>query len=126
MKLLKRYDLAGMAPSTYYNVRSRMWVDMKNTRHASLCSTGFKREAIKDVRRHCENNERMIDARTWGNFNGTKAMIESSLCVGIKGMPGRSGIGIGHRMPHGTHDPRLFKLEELIGPDYSNYAGYAA
>jgi len=42
--------------------------------------------------------------------------------VGIKGLPGRSGIGMGHRAEiRMTPDPEFVKLKELIGDDYMYY-----
>src|ERR1019366_10349311 len=49
------------------------------------------------------------------------------LVVGIKGMPGRVGVGGGHgqRDPHWTDDATLYKLRELIGGDALSSAPFA-
>jgi hypothetical protein len=44
------------------------------------------------------------------------------LAIGIKGLPGRKGIGMGHRAEvKMARDPDFSKLKELIGDDYMYY-----
>ena len=44
------------------------------------------------------------------------------LAIGIKGLSGRTGIGMGHRAEvKMTRDADFVKLKELIGDDYMYY-----
>lgn len=48
-----------------------------------------------------------------------------SLCIGIKGLPGRAGIGIGHRLgPNEKTDHDGTILREWIGDDAARYSGF--
>ena len=50
--------------------------------------------------------------------------INLQLAIGIKGMPGRSGIGTGHKLGNGftgIKDADLSKLKEFMGEDYKYY-----
>lgn len=92
-------DLVGEAPSLYRHLNGRE-KNMGNTEHASLCSTALKGPAIADLRRVCREQLKFIDMRLWRDFAGSKRIHppEPRGVVGIKGRPGRPGIGIGHRL----------------------------
>lgn len=50
-------------------------------------------------------------------------VLKSSLCVGIKGLAGRGGIGYGHTDRFGTQDNQpLGMLRQWIGEDCDLYA----
>jgi len=47
------------------------------------------------------------------------------MSVGIKGMPGRAGLGEGHAgHPRYAPDPSLNVLRQWLGPDAGHYARY--
>lgn len=93
-------DLVGESHSLYRhrNGRERL---MGNTGHASLCSTALnKGPALDAFRRACEQGAKGIDIRLWRDFDGSKRLYppQPRGVVGIKGYPGRPGIGVGHRL----------------------------
>jgi len=95
---LDRADLVGESHSLYVNGDRR--VEMGNAHHASLCSTGVKGDARRFLRWACTVDARGIDLRLWKQFRGRKALHrpEPRRVTGIKGYPGRPGLGIGHRL----------------------------
>ena len=124
VEALTMADMAGEPGAVYYHVGARKIHRIGNTQHASLCQTGFTRDVLPKFQEICENNVKFIDILLWklalspNVTRGTK-----SLSVGIKGLPGRVGIGIGHKPDHANYqdDHNLAQLKELIGDDIELY-----
>lgn len=124
--LLQDADLVGESNALYYHIPTAHYRRMENRKHASLCSSAFAGGAIDQLRRECRKKSRMIDHATWDNFRGKKALVETTYSVGIKGLPGRQGIGIGHRLPRGIRDAGHYVLMKYLGDDmlaYSEWLG---
>lgn len=116
--------ITGETQARYYHVPSRQYWQLDNSAHASLCSTGIRCELLPVIRRICESPDpNFIDVRLWESVPGF--LRQDHHTVGIKGLPGRPGIGIGHRpdMSRGDwhHDPNLIKLREWVGDDVALY-----
>ena len=126
-KLLKGNDLIGEQNTVYYNVIQHRWYPNRNTMHASLFQVGFVFELIPMFRKVClERKGKFIDIcffREATRQNKKIYFTKARLSIGIKGLPGRSGIGFGHRMNTSkmTDDTNMKKLKELIGEDYIYY-----
>lgn len=93
---LQRAELVGEDRSRYYNLRTRVGRDVGNTRHASLCSTAMRGGAIDTFRQVCRTNIKFIDMRLWRTAR-SRYLFSGHRVVGIKGLPGRPGIGVGHK-----------------------------
>lgn len=123
--LAQGYGLVGEHTALYYHVGMRAYRDMSNRRHASLCSTGFQgAEAHALIKRLCRSRVRMVDHAMWREYGGAKRLQGTRMSVGIKGLPGRAGIGCGHKLRKGTPDPHLTHLRAIIGDDAEVYRGY--
>lgn len=96
-KWLDTHDLVGESFARYYNFRTRHYRHLRNEQHASLCSTAMKGDAIKQFRADCRVGSKFIDLDLWRKFAGRKALRRTQMVIGIKGLPGREGIGMGHR-----------------------------
>lgn len=121
---LDRADLVGESMAVYYNIERRVWRNCGNKAHAGLCSTGARDGAVKLFRRVCQTNHKFLDLELWRRYRGSRLLVPTSLCVGTKGLPGRGGIGSGHRLAaeRGAQpDPDGSKLRELIGDDARLY-----
>ena len=122
---LKTADLVGEVPSRYYHVPSRQYRVMSHSQHTSLCQTAVRSSVLPLVQKICEQSSELIDIRLWGRFEGIKTIGSDPYCVGIKGMPGRSGIGIGHNPSRNRNDWKsdqdLTVLRSWIGNDVSLY-----
>ena len=117
-------DLAGENMARYYNVATSTGRQLNNANHASLCSTGMKGLALELFRRECKPGVQFIDVALWRNFKGAKRLFGGHRVTGIKGMPGRCGIGMGHNPDfHGTKDKDGSLLSEWIGQDAELYIG---
>lgn len=117
-------DLAGENMARYYNVATSTGRQLNNANHASLCSTGVKGMALEMLRRECKPGVQFIDVNLWRNFKGTKHLFSGGRVTGIKGMPGRGGIGMGHKPDfHGIKDTDGALLREWIGQDAELYIG---
>jgi hypothetical protein len=130
-KRLAGKELVGERDALYYNVRSRMWLDNQNKRHSSLCQTGVGPRALELLRQSCFAVNKFIDVHLWNLAQDlqlpTQLYQRSGLCVGIKGLPGRGGIGIGHKPVIGgrwQRDSDFSVLTAWLGADSEPYARY--
>lgn len=128
MEKLQGYHLVGEVPTIYYNVIRRAWRYMKNTKHSSLFQTAFTPELLPLFEKSCSiDSLKFIDLKFYlavSNERKYKINLFSheNLAIGIKGLPGRMGIGVGHNdhlnlIP----DPDWGQLKKLIGNDYMYY-----
>jgi hypothetical protein len=129
MRKIKGYDVAAEAYTVYYNPVKRGYLRNVNDRHASLFQVAFVPDLLPVFKKVCETKVRFIDIdffRTL-SFSNPKKKINIfnnlDLAIGIKGLPGRAGIGMGHRADSKLiSDPNFEKLRTLIGEDYIFYA----
>lgn len=116
---LGSYDLVGQGNTIYYDVNRLVYKNNFNKNHASLFQTCFTVNAL-DILETCLTN-RFIDIEFFRRSINKFVFDGEPLSVGIKGLPGRAGIGIGHRMNNVTLDSDLRTLKELLGDDYKYY-----
>jgi hypothetical protein len=114
--------------------------------HASLAQTGFSKNFQKDAN-SCISGDLFLDIRFWRKFNGREADkltlpndrleweskdgrslvfddVNCSLYAGMKGMPGRRGIGIGHNERSCYYldkDLKVLRNWVLSESDYQKY-----
>ena len=125
MLQMKGYKLIGEMDTVYYNVFYRRYFHNRNDCHASLFQIAFSAEAIP-IFRECYP-ARFIDAHFFMLFHGVGVNLfnEDHLSIGIKGLPGRAGIGAGHgRAMNMRQDINMNYLNNLIGPDVNLYNSY--
>jgi hypothetical protein len=96
-KWLDTHDMAGEGPARYYNIKTKRARKLNNHQHASLCCTAMKGAAIDAFAKELKPGVQFIDINLWKNFRGSKALYPTEMVTGIKGMPGRGGIGMGHK-----------------------------
>ena len=121
---LKEHDLVGEGRAKYYNIFNSRCMIHTNMEHASLCQTAFTKKLIPDIIKTVKDNitQKFIDIEIW-KIDCKKIIFDGkNICVGIKGMPGRGGIGYGHKDKMGKPDTRRFHLlKQWIGSDTTNY-----
>lgn len=118
---MDRAELVGEGMARYYNVRMRTGRQLENRRHASLCSTAVRGPAIGALRDVCEMAPEFIDIELWRRHQ-SQHVFGGHRVVGIKGLPGRIGIGVGHRTDfQGSADPDGRLLREWVGDDADIY-----
>jgi len=120
MDLKGTADLWGETNTIYYNVACRRFADNNNKHHVSLFQTAFTYDVIP-VLEICYSNK-FIDAALWANVQNKFLFHDGTLAIGMKGMPGRGGIGAGHSKAMSfIADLNLGSLNLMIGEDYKEY-----
>lgn len=121
LAMIQRAELVGEIDSRYYNVMTHHWNILKGRFHSSLAATVCRGGALKLLREICDGNTRkMIDVNLWKGFTGSKRLMVSHNVIGVKGLPGRPGIGVGHRKNFGKVDTGRV-LENWAGEYADNY-----
>ncbi len=133
-RMMARFEgvnVLGEMNTVYYNVQYRRYFVNRNTSHVSLFQLAI-RPVILPLFKTCYN-ERFIDFKffqklyTEGFVNKGEVRLfnENNLAIGIKGMPGRAGIGAGHsRYMNMLPDPNMTYLISQIQDDAKLYEGY--
>lgn len=94
-------EVVGICMSKYYHLPTGGYRIVGDSTHASLGQTAFrasflpKFEAILS-----ETTKPFVDMRVWKNVGSSGDLFVDEvvpLYLGIKGLPGRRGIGVGHR-----------------------------
>lgn len=118
LSALETSELVGESMSCYYNVASRRYRLLHSNKHAAMASTGVRGTALKALREVCAAHSTTLDIRLWTNFRGPKKLLSTRNVVGVKGMPGRKGVGAGHKTTFGSVDKGAV-LESWLGPELS-------
>lgn len=125
-----RVDCVGLANALYYNVYHRSYKWMHNQFHSSLCCTAFRSHLIPLLQQAIHSGDKFFDVTFWSIVSGQeriKNMLiheDKPCCVGIKGLPGRPGIGVGHIAEGFTPDPSMEVAFQYLGKDASNYVSF--
>lgn len=119
------YKLIAETNTIYYNVITRSFADNCNKQHASLFQIAFKPSLIPFFIQCLQ--AKFIDCTFFSIVN--KSLInlfhDGTLAVGIKGIPGRGGIGAGHSLGFmHNNDSGLLALKSIIGEDAEKYRNY--
>lgn len=121
--------LFGESFTRYYNVRWRTFQRNDNAHHASMCAMTFRTEflpTLRDIVERANRNEPFIDVTAYTEYREYARLLPMHLVCGIKGLPGRPGIGVGHSESWKTcyRDPWLETLRAWIGDDVERYRDY--
>lgn len=122
---LQLVELYGQGAARYYNVATTQYMIHTNRKHASLCQTGIRIEALKKHLYCFDGDYPFHDLELWKIPVTKQVDPMSNLCIGIKGMTGRAGLGMGHRQDLSlTKDREYVMLRQWIGEDVENYKGF--
>lgn len=128
----KGYGLIGSEQvQRYYNVAHRCYRIFNNI-GASLCQTAVRSNLLPVFRQAIQTcivkSSIGVDAALWRSVRSNEwAFTRQMTVVGVKGLPGRMGLGVGHRPDaRWTADPELAKLRQWIGSDTDNYIRFTA
>lgn len=118
---LRRDFLVGECRARYYNLATRTGRAIPNERHASLCSSAMSGAGIEALRSCVQRAGTFIDMTLW-RTHLPSSLFNTQLVVGIKGLPGRGGIGKGHHPGFvGQADPEGALLRQWVGDDATFY-----
>lgn len=128
LSFLKHTAAVGECNTVYYSLKERSYRYMRNYKHASTCQTAFRKGSIPFFENALHSGDLYFDITFWQKALGNNIrhilFHGMGLCVGIKGMPGRDGIGVGHRPSNFTPDEKGTVLSTLIGLDAKLYKPY--
>lgn len=118
---LQHAELVGEHRARYYNVQQRSGRQLANTGHASLCSTAMRGSALQELAAACLARPKFIDLELWRRPRDRR-LFGGHRVVGIKGLPGRGGIGMGHDPDFkGEADASGELLRQWVGADAEVY-----
>lgn len=127
----ERFPLVGSeSVQRYYNVAHRCWRRFDNV-GASLCQTAIRRELWsafgETVHSQMAGGRYGVDTTFWRSVPRSKwGMADQMTVLGIKGLPGRPGLGIGHRPDkRWAKDETFAQLHAWIGNDAELYQPYS-
>jgi hypothetical protein len=107
--------LVGEITAHYYHLSSRRYRNMLNLHHSSLCSTAMRGDALELFRRIVEKQAEFYDILLYQKYKQGRLFYGRSV-IGMKGLPGRTGIGSGHdRRFHGELDRDGSVLRSWVG-----------
>jgi hypothetical protein len=115
-KQLSYSNMCGQIKHKYYNIQNKTYKQFNNNKHAGLCCTGIRGlEAYTLFMNISNQRPKFIDVHLWHNFKGIKQLFIGNYVIGIKGMPGRNGIGMGHRGLSHKDDNQCNTLRKWVG-----------
>ena len=120
---IREVSICGQPMAVYYNIKQRRYRINNNDWRASFCETAFRSELLPKLKNLCyPRNSAFVDSRLWAHCRGNgipyRLCQDGRFCIGIKGMPGRQGIGIGHRPgPSYKPDYKWKRLIQFIGKE---------
>jgi hypothetical protein len=128
VELLKNFEIVGEGNAKYYHLPSKTYSEMKNYEHCSLACTAFRKSFIPIFLEALHSGEKFFDITTWQLAKkyerNSMIFVNKQLSVGIKGFPGRPGIGVGHTPAGWTSDPFGGKLRQWCGKDAELYTEF--
>lgn len=136
MHFLQCNPAVGEGNSKYYNIKERCWRIWGNWNRASLCQTGLHRSMYPYLERAIHSGEMFMDMVLWRDMLAESKrpllFAYQDYTVGMKGLPGKEGIGGGHGKNVGNKDMSQFtpdhnfsKLREWLGGDAQWYIDLA-
>lgn len=128
VKLLQTNDIVGLSNSQYYHLKVPGYKYMGNYKHASLCHTGITIKAWELLYQAVHSGQYYFDIELWKYVQEKRLksclISESNLSIGIKGMPGKKGLGTGHDKIGYYGDDSYSKLKEWLRDDWVFYKNY--
>ena len=128
-KELNNGELVGVMQAKYYHLPTGGYMQIANTFHASLAQTAFNITFLPTVQEYLDGKLSIyLDMKLWQRAlpEGRGYLFadgRNSLYAGIKGLPGRPGIGQGHNpaMYGASIDKSREILKKWIPRDYKVY-----
>lgn len=102
LSVLKHVHIVGEAYARYYHVQVPGHKQLQNHTHSALSQTAFRTKSILPFMVKAVNSgEFYFDSVLWASvraYGVSKALLsDSGLSVGMKGLPGRSGLTPSHK-----------------------------
>lgn len=115
----------GYRKASYYHLPTSTHNVFHNMNYASLCQTVIHSSTKEQILSVLGGT---IDVDFWAlveDLDGFCLIDDNGGVIGIKGMPGRPGIGVGHKNQKGWfRDSNCRMLQKWVGQDYIHYLPY--
>jgi glycosyltransferase involved in cell wall biosynthesis len=106
---LDQHEIVGIMRAKYYHLPTGGYVQIWNTGHASLAETGFRNSFLPEFRELLNGDVNVfVDGLIWPKAGKRGYLFvddDKPLYLGIKGLPGRNGIGMGH-------NPSMYRMQD--------------
>lgn len=124
--LLEYASVVGEAQAKYYHVGMPAYMELHNQDSASLTQTGIRREMLPLMDKAVNSGQFFFDIEFWKSVHKEKVeallFYEKNLLYGMKGLPGRTGLGGGHQKHRGyILDSKYDTLKNWLGADAQVY-----
>lgn len=129
-QLLDQHEVVGIVGSRYYHLPSGGYMVMPGSMHASLAETAFRSSYLPRLTALAVRGEFPVplDTAMWRGLRSSNRKLlfsdnGSFLHMGVKGLPGRPGIGVGHKTSayHAFDTPDRPVLKKWVPNDYQIY-----
>lgn len=129
LEMLRHVQIVGLGNSKYYYVPAGGYKVMNNYQHAALSQTAIRKELLPMYKAALHSGQLFFDIILWQKCIEKRlpmaVLSNTNLSIGMKGMPGRMGIGSSHREKKDyLLDPGHGKLKEWLGEAHKNYLPY--
>jgi hypothetical protein len=120
---LQGHALVGQSRTRYYHLPTRKYLENRNDEHSSLATTAMSSELLGLLIQACRGRDAFVDLRLWKWYGRGLGYLFSQggkgIHCGMKGLPGRPGIGTGHNPRNRRYrsDEDYAKLREWIGDE---------
>jgi hypothetical protein len=126
--VLEHHQVAGILQSKYYHLPTGKFMQIQNRSHASLAETGFQISFLPEFQALL-TGDTYLDMRIWRKAGARGFLFsdeDNPLYLGIKGLPGRPGIGAGHKAAiyPKTDSPDRRVLRQWIPRDFQIYLDF--
>lgn len=121
---LSGHCVAGQIRTIYYNPIIYAYSVNPNIHHASLFQLAFTSNLLPTFEHVCDQRMKFIDIGFFKMIKDKRIHLfdGTPLAVGMKGLPGRAGIGIGHKIGRRMiKDENKRMLKEWLKEDYIYY-----
>ena len=125
---LDQHEVVGIMQAKYYHLPTGRYRIHQNASHCSLSETAFRNSFLPELKELLKGDgDTAVDLHIWQKIGGRGYRFNDNdrpLYLGIKGLPGRVGIGIGHNpdMYRGVQDTAdRTMLKRWVPGDYQIY-----
>jgi len=122
---LDQYGVVGIMRAKYYHLPTGGYLQIANRTHASLAETAFRKSFLPELETLWPGDT-SLDMRIWQKAGHRGRLFDDTdkpLYLGIKGLPGRVGIGAGHNpgLYHRIDNGERIIFKQWVPRDYQVY-----
>lgn len=125
VEFLKHVSIAGISRARYYHVKIPGYKLLPNEKHAALSQTALRKDCLHLLKGAVNSGEFYFDGQLWHKARQIQKrsllIANTNLSIGIKGLPGRTGLTPGHKEKDYLYDANHAMLSSWIGADKLYY-----